>query len=102
MKNVVFLYIFAILANVDLNLKLKTSGLSQKHKGMKKSVCAACSEQGYTAADTNTCVSDGVRCDCRGGVEKFSPESMARHKKCEKTGPKFCLRCAKTEKGCRK
>ena len=66
--------------------------------GKKKSVCEACRNEGYTPGDVNTYICDGENCECKGGVQKFSEESIFRHKKAGRKGETLCVKCAKPKK----
>ena len=46
----------------------------------KKNICPDCANEGYTFRDITTYMCDGEQCDCKGGVLKFSKESIARYK----------------------
>ena len=67
-------------------------------RGEKKSVCADCANQGYTAGDVITYICDGEKCECKGGVWKFSEESIIRYKKAGKKGETLCVNCAGPKK----
>ena len=66
--------------------------------GKKKSVCEACGNEGYTPRDVNTYICDGEECECKGGVQKFSEESIFRHKKAGRKGETLFVKCAKPKK----
>ena len=67
-------------------------------RGKKKSVCADCENEGYTKGDVNTYMCDGEKCECTGGVRKFSQENITRHKKAGRRGETLCVACAKSKK----
>ena len=66
--------------------------------GKKKSVCEACRNEGYTPGDVNTYMCDGEKCECTGGVWKFSQENITRYKKAGGRGETLCVAYAKSKK----
>ena len=64
-------------------------------KSKKKSICADCKKEAYTPGDLTTYMCDGEQCDCKGGVQKFAPESIFCEKKSGRKGAPLCVTCAK-------
>ena len=68
----------------------------------KKNICPDCANEGYTFRDITTYMCDGEQCDCKGGVLKFSKESIARYKKDGRKEETVCVACDEANKRPRK